>query len=125
MSQCITGAIKSRSLAVPQAENTLDLLARIYLDLLRAEYGSCGQIFIHRRQKLYFRLGDPLTLTPQLKVNAAKWRAAVTGHESGGVQPGFTIASRLIEQHAHQRLGSAHKYATMRLAVAVGKLVGG
>ena len=72
MFQCVAGSVYARTLAIPNAENTIDLPVRIGFDLLGSEHGGRGQVFIDSRKKFDVVLCKKRFRTPQFQVDGAQ-----------------------------------------------------
>src|SRR5579872_5945339 len=83
MLERVARAVDAGTLAVPEAEHAVDLAAGLRLHLLRAEHGGRGEILIHGRQELDALCLQLLLDAPELEVDAAERRAAITGDEAG------------------------------------------
>ncbi len=68
----VARAVHARPLAVPEAEDAVDLLARIGFDLLGAQHGGGGEVLVDGGQELDLVLGDQLRHAGQFLVHAAQ-----------------------------------------------------
>ena len=68
MLERIAGAVDAGSLAVPDTEHAIDILAGVRLDLLRAEDGGCGELFVDSAKGFMtiggntYKAGDMITI---------------------------------------------------------------
>src|SRR3546814_15865422 len=72
-----------------------------------------GEVFVHAGLELDVIGFEEFAGFPELLVEQAERRAAVTGDETGGVQAGGEVALSLQHRQAHQRLGSGQEHATL------------
>src|SRR6185437_15310032 len=91
----IDRAVDARPLAVPDAEHAIDLGAGKQPDLLATPDRGRGKVLVQAGNE-----SDVLGLqerlrAPQRVVVHAKWRAAVAGDETGGVEAGGAVAFAL------------------------------
>ncbi len=104
MLQGVDGAIDARTLAVPDAENAIDLCAGEKPDLLAAPDRGCGQILVQARNESNIMLSQERFRTPQRVVVHAERRAAIAGDETGRIEAGGAVAFALQHGKTHQRL---------------------
>ena len=107
--QRIACAIHAGPFAVPHAEHTIDALAGKRIELLRAVQHGRGEVLVHARLKLDVPLGQHLLPPPQFLIQAAQRGAAITRHQSAGVQSSQAVQPRLFQQHPHQCLDAGQQ----------------
>ena len=64
----VSGPVYTRALAIPNAEDTIDLFVRIAFNLLRTQYCGCREFFIDRRQKTNITFFQETGSSPELCV---------------------------------------------------------
>jgi hypothetical protein len=77
--------------------------------LLRAPDRGRGEVLVEPGLEHDLVALQVLARLPQRLVEAAERRAAVTGHEAGGVQAGPPVALALQHRQPHQRLRARHE----------------
>ena len=123
MFECIARAVDAGSLAVPDTEHAIDILAGVRFNLLRTKDCRCGQVFIDGRQEFDVAFLKKPARAPQLLVHHAERRAAVAADEAGGIQAGGLVHVALHERDADERLGACHEDAPRLASVAVDEFV--
>ena len=109
MAHHVARPVDARSLAVPEAEDAVELALAAQLGLLTAPKGRGRQIFVQTRLELHIASGQHRLGPRHLHVDRAKRRAAITGDVSGGVQSRFGIACLLHQHQSNQSLGTVHE----------------
>ena len=79
---------------------------------MRAPDRRRGEIFIQAGLKLDVVALEELGGFPQREIETAERRAAIAGHETGGVQTGELVALMLNRQQANQRLNARDEDAS-------------
>jgi hypothetical protein len=72
MAEDVAGAVHARTLAVPDAEHTIELAFAAQLRLLRAPHGGCGKILIHAGLELDVVRHQRARGLPELLVESAE-----------------------------------------------------
>src|SRR5690606_35263104 len=103
-SDLVAGAVDTRALAVPQAEDAIELALAAQFGLLGAPQRGGGEFLIEPRLELDVGSGKMLAGTNELLVETAKRRAAIAGQETAGVQAGAAVALLLHQNGADQGL---------------------
>ena len=119
MLEHVAAAVHARALAVPHAEHALDLGALEQVGLLGAPDHGRAEVLVEARLEFHFRRFQLLARAPQLQVEAAQRRAAITADEARRVQPGAFVAQLLHQRQPHQRLHPAQVDAALGAAVLV------
>ena len=65
--------------------------------------GGGAQFFVHAGNEVDILFLQPLLGAPKLLIITAQRRAAITGNETAGVQPGGGVAPFLHQRQPHQR----------------------
>jgi hypothetical protein len=105
----VAGAVHARPLAVPEAEDAVELALAAQLRRLAAPERGGGEILVQARLEHDVGGFEVLSRARHLHVDRAERRAAIAGDEAGRVQPGRPVP-RLLHQHqAHQRLSAVHQ----------------
>ena len=107
----VAAAVHARPLAVPHGEDAVVFGAGEESDLLAAPDGGSGEVFIDAGLEGDVVVGEMGLGLPQAKVEVAERTAAVTGDETGGIQPGGEVALALQHGEADQRLGAGQEDA--------------
>src|SRR6201988_4087568 len=95
MPENIAAAVDAGALAVPDADHAVVLGAGRQAELLRAPDRGGGQVLVHAGLELDVVLFEMFSRGKELRVVAAKGRAAVTGDEACGIQPHGAVAPDL------------------------------
>ena len=82
----VAGAIDARTLAVPHAEDAIELALAAQLGLLRAPQRGGGELFVDAGLELDVLRGEEAPGAHHLLVEAAERRAAITGDIARGVE---------------------------------------
>ena len=77
MLEHVHGAVKTRPLAIPDAEHAIDIGTRPHADMLRTPDGGGAQLFIDARDEDDVALGEHLLGAPQFLIIGAERRAAI------------------------------------------------
>ena len=117
MTECVTGAIHTRALAVPHAEYAIELTLAAQLGLLSTPQRGGGEFFIDAGLELDIGGSELAGGANELLVEPSQRRATVAGDIAGGVQPGAAVALFLHQAGTNQRLIPRHEY--MRLIEVV------
>src|SRR5262245_52362319 len=117
MAEGIAGAIDARALAVPHAEDAIELALAAQLGLLGSPQRRGGKLFVDAWLKLDVGRGEPAGGADKLLIKAAKRRSAVARDKARRIQVGATIELFLHQAGADQRLIPGHEY--MRLGKVV------
>ena len=117
--QHVHGAIEAGALAVPDAEDAIALRRRVERNVLAAPDGGGAQFFVHAGNEVDILFLQPLLGAPKLLIITAQRRAAITGNETAGVQPGGGVAPFLHQRQPHQRLHARHEHAAFAEAIFV------
>ncbi len=113
----VAGAVDARPLAVPHAEDAIELAFAAQFGLLRAPERGGGQFLVDAGLELDVLGGEKAAGPLHLLIEAAERRAAVAGDIAGGVEPGAPVQLLLHQQGADQRLVAGHE------DVALGEVV--
>src|SRR5690606_18167454 len=108
----IAAAVDPRTLAVPHGEHAVVLRAREQVELLRAPDHRRGKVLVDAGLELDVAALQEALGPPQILVEPAERRSAITGDEAGRIQAGGDIALALHHRQPHQRLNPAQIYAT-------------
>ena len=111
MFQHVHGAIDARTLAVPDGEDTVILRGGIEVGLLRAPDGGRGQILVQTGLEPDVVLLQVLLGLPELLVIGAERGTAITGDETGRVQPRGDVPVTLHHRQADQGLRAGDEHA--------------
>lgn len=110
MLEHVDAAVHAGALAIPHAEDAIELLLLgEEVELLRAPHGGGAEFFVHARLEDDVLLGQMLAGGHQRLVVAAQRGAAIAGDEAGGVQAGHGVPGALQHGQAHQGLDAAHE----------------
>ncbi len=104
MLEYISAAIHAGPLAVPQSEHAVVVRAAGQVHLLGTPHRGSGELFVDAGLESHMLCLQMRLRFPKRSVEAAQGRAAVTGHESGRVQPCRSVALALYQHQPHQRL---------------------
>ena len=104
-------AVDAGALAIPDTEYAIDLGAGEHADLLAAPHGGRRQVFVETGCELDVMLLEEGFGAPQRVVVHAERRAAVSGDETGGVEPCGAVAFALQHGKSDQRLRTGEEYA--------------
>ena len=106
----VGAAVHARPLAVPQAEDAIELaLLGVQIELLGTPHRGGGQLFIHPGLEDDVLLGQMGLGSPEGLIVGAERRAPVAADEAGGVQAGHRIALALQHGQTHQGVHTAHE----------------
>ena len=119
----IACAVDAGSLAIPDAEHAVDGLVRIGFDLLRAEEGGRGEVFVDGRQEFDRIRVEKRFCAPQFLVDGAERRAAIAADEAGRVQSRSAIDRALHQRYPHEGLGTGQEYAPRLAPVTIEEFV--
>jgi hypothetical protein len=117
--QRFAGAIDADALAVPQAEDALELRLAEPRQLLGAANRADRELLVQTRPEHDVVLVQQFLRAPQRGVVDPQRRAAIARDVTGGLQSGGAVASRLVERQAHQGLVRRDEDASARLQVLV------
>ena len=117
----IARTIHARTLAIPDREHAVAVLARYAVQHLRAPDRGGGKILVHARLEDDVGFGKHVLRPPQLHVVGAERRSAIARDEPGRVQPVRLVDLLLQQRQAHKRMGAAHDYAVIDPRVFVGE----
>src|SRR5690606_28091527 len=104
MAENVARTVDARALAVPDGKDAVMLALAKQFRLLRAPAGGGGQLLVQAGLEHDVGGGELIPGFPELLVEAAEGRAAVSGNETGCVQSCKPVALALHEQHADDRL---------------------
>ena len=104
MAHHVARTIYARTLAVPEAEHTVEFAFAAQFGLLTAPQGRCGKVFVQPRLERNIILGQWLKGSGHLHVHCPQRRSAIPGHQTGGIEPRRAITCLLHEHQTHQRL---------------------
>ena len=121
--QGVARAIDAGAFAVPHGEYAIDVAVGAHAGLLGAHDGGGGHVFVDAGQERDLVGVQRFLRFPHGHVDAAQGRAAVAGHEAGGVQAALAVDAALGEHDAHQGLGAGEKDAAGLAGEVVGELV--
>ena len=115
----ITRAVDARALAVPDAEDAIDLGPRKHADVLRTPDRSRGKVFVDRRTEHHIVRIELRLRAPQLEVVATHRRAAITRNVAPGIETCRCIAQALLNRQSHQSLNAGHVEPAFGRKVAI------
>ncbi len=115
----VAGAVDARALAVPHAEDAIELALAAQLGLLRAPQRGGGELFVDAGIELDVGGSQEAAGAHHLLVEAAERRAAVAGDVAAGVEAGAAVALLLHQQGADQRVIAGDQDAGLREIVFV------
>ncbi|MNY25295.1 hypothetical protein D3C86_1590700 [compost metagenome] len=107
MLEDVAGAVHARALAVPHAEDAIELGIRIHVDLLGAPHRGGGEIFVQASLEDDVVRCKMLLGFPERLVECAERRPAIAGDETGSVQTRGAIPFLLQHRQPYQRLRAA------------------
>ena len=100
----VAGTIDARALAVPHAEDAIELALAAQLGLLRAPQRGGGELFVDAGRELDVGGSQETAGAHHLLVEAAERRATIAGDVAAGVETGAAVALLLHQQGADQRM---------------------
>ncbi len=100
----VARAVDAGPFAVPEREHAVVACTREQIGLLRAPDRGGSEVLVQPGLEANVRGVEKLARAPELPIEAAERRAAITGYEARGVQAGGPVAVALREQQPHQRL---------------------
>ena len=106
----VAGAIDTRALAVPHAEDAVVLRLREHRRELRAVDGGGAEVFVDPGNE------DDVVLTQQVRI-ALQCQVEATEGRAGGVEPAPLVRAMLIERQANERLDAGKKDEAFLLAI--------
>ena len=104
----IHGAINTGALAVPHAENTIELSALEQVGLLAAPDRRCSEVLIHTGLEVDIVLLEPGLGFPHGLVDRTQWRATIARDEGRGIQPPLLVPLMLQHRQSDQSLNTCH-----------------
>ena len=93
-------------------------------DLLRAEDGGCGEVFVDGRKELDAVVFEAGFLTPKFQIDGAQGRAPVAGDKARGIEASGLVAAGLVKEDAGKRLGAGEENPASGSRVAIVEAVG-
>ncbi|KGR93135.1 hypothetical protein X948_5700 [Burkholderia pseudomallei MSHR5608] len=111
MSECVARAVDAGPLAIPHAEDAIDLARRFGFDPLRPDHGRRREILVDAGNKANVMRGDQFARAPKLEVHPCERRSSVAGNISRRVQATAPVELPLGNQQANQRLSSVEEDA--------------
>ncbi len=102
--QNIAGTVDAGALRVPHGKDAVVIGADRHVQLLRAQDGGRREIFVDARLETDVVLFEKGLGLPELLVDQAERRSAVTGYEAAGIQPRGFVAAALHHRQADQGL---------------------
>ncbi len=115
----IAGSIDARTLAVPDAEDTVDLAGAESMVHLGTPQGSRGQILVQAGLEHDVVRLEVIRSLPELLVIGAQRRSTITRHQACGVQTLAAVQPTLHHGQAHQRLDAGQEHWPFFRAVNV------
>ena len=106
VAQDIPAAVDARTLAVPDADDAVDIGIRHQLMDLAAHDGGRGEILIHAWNEVDIVLVEEALSALQGDVVAAQRRTFVAGNEGTRSQAGSLVAAHLFDGEPHERLNA-------------------
>ncbi|MDT4853225.1 hypothetical protein FQZ97_874840 [compost metagenome] len=121
MLEDVGAAVHARALAVPDAEDAVELVGALRREaqLLRAPQRRGRELFVHAGLEDDVLFLEELAGLPQRLVVAAERGAAVAADEAGGVLADLLVAQALQHRQLDQGLHAAHEGAPVIEAVFV------
>ena len=119
MAEHIARTVDAGTLAVPDREDAVILAFAEELGLLRTPAGRGGELLVEAGLEHDIRFLELPTGTPELLVEAAERRAAISRHEAGRPQPCEAVALALHHQHPDDRLRTGDEEAFLAEVVFV------
>ena len=113
MAEDVAGAVDAGALAVPHAENAIELALAAQLGLLGAPERGGGQLFIDAGLEFDVGGGEMAARAHELLVEAAERRTAIAGEIACGVQTRLPVTRFLHQNGADQRLVAGHKHVRL------------
>ena len=121
----IARTVNARSLAIPDAEDAIELAFAAHLRLLRAPQGGGGEILIEPGLELDVAGFKNRSCCHELIVHRANRRTAIAADIARRVEAGLPVTLRLHQHQAQNRLRSAQEQPGDRQVVKVRKTVRG
>ncbi len=121
MSEHIARAVNAWPLAVPDAENAIEIGLAEHGKLLRAPDAGGGQILIHAGLEMNVVVLEKGFRLPQALVIEAKGRSAIAGDKSAGLEACRRIALSLHDGNTHQRLRAGDEHLPLFQLILVVK----
>ena len=115
----VAGAVDAGALAVPHAENAVELAFAAQFGLLRAPQRGRGEILVDAGLEADVALVEKWLGAQEVAVEAAERRAAIAGDEAGGIEPVAAVELLLHQAEPHQRLEAGHEDAALAEIVLV------
>ncbi len=115
----VAGAVDARALAVPHAEDAVELAFAAQLGLLRAPHRGRGEILVDAGLEADVALLKELMGALELAVEAAERRAAIAGDEARRVEAVAPVALLLHQAEPHQRLEAGDEDAALAEVVFI------
>ena len=113
--ECIAGAIDAGTLAVPNAEDAIDRLAREGVKLLRAVQDRRREVLVQPRLEADVVGFQQLLPPPQFQVQSAERRAAIARDQPGRGQPRGPVQPRLLQHQPDQRLDAGQQHRSVEI----------
>ena len=120
----IARAIDARTLAVPHAENAIELALAAQFGLLATPERGGGEFLVDAGLELDVGGRDLLRGAHELLVEAAQGRAAIAGDIAAGIEAGGAVARLLHQAGPNQRLIAGHQDAALGQIVFVVEIDG-
>src|SRR5712692_9504516 len=92
MTEYVAGAVDARALAVPHAEDTIEIALAAQLGLLGAPQSGGGEVLVEAGLELDIGSGELARRAQELLVEPTKRRSAVAGDVAGSVLTSETVA---------------------------------
>ena len=115
----VAGAVDAGALAVPHAENAIELALATQLGLLRAPQRGGGDVLVDAGLEADVVFVERALGADELLVEGAERRAAVSGDVAGGVDAGTAVALLLHHAEPHDGLEAGDEDAALGQVVLV------
>ncbi len=112
MLEHVAGTVNARPLAVPDAEDAIEIGLAEHGKLLRAPDAGRGQILVHARLEMDIVVFQERLRLPQGLVIQTERRAAIARNKTAGFQTGGGIALTLHNRNTDERLRPGDKHLT-------------
>ena len=120
----VARAINARPLAVPHAEDAIELAFTAQFGLLAAPQRSGGEFLVDAWLELDVGGGDLASRAHELLVKAAERGTAIAGDITGRIEAGAPIALMLHEAGADQCLITGHQHMRLGRSYLSSRLTG-
>ena len=119
VAQHVSAAVNPGALAVPDADDSVDVGLRQQLMDLASHHRRCGKILVHARNEVDIVFVQQPLSALQGDIITAQRRTFVAGDEGARSQALAPVAAHLFDGQPHQRLNAAHVNDTFFQCVLV------